>query len=884
MLKEFVRQFFRQGTRLATVAAGLLALMGFFGGSALAATGTPSVTTTHWKSGSTQGYSLTGKVVIPDTVGLATVTMTGPGISSTSLVGDVAGTTYTATVDLTARPTAGTTYSFAVVYADNTSLNETITAQITAVADNFPVPTAPLGAVGSSANPAFTWTAPSTAPAGGYDIAINGSDIVWTDDIAPGVTTYTYNNPTQVGGYAAAATPGVLYSWNVASVDGNGNRAEVRNNSFMVGANFTGKVTDLSGTPIAGVTVTAVDSQGTTQGVPTTTLADGTYTYGGLATGNYNVLFNNSNTDFVYYNNQLTAPTQPALAVTAGAVTSNVNAKFGSWGIINGFFYLSGSGPAPVEVTVGLYTSAKVAVSGISPVKVTPASRYASYQFTLVPPGTYYLKFSAPGYSDVWSAATVSVTSGFVTDDTVNPNVDATLVPVPDTTAPTVNAFTIASTSTTLNIPISTFTASDNAGGTGVTGYLVTETATAPTSGWLGSAPSNYTVTQSVPEGVATNVTLYAWAKDGAGNVSAYKSAVVRITLSGPALTISAATLPDGSATKDPNFTLSGTATPNASAVTGVSVAVNGGTAKAIAFDATTGAFSTGLVLAVGSNTIVTTAADAHGSTTDQRVITYNPALTDLTISSPADGSFTKSNNVTLNGTFAAQGTATITVKVNGAAVTPVVSGSSFSATIFLSQGANAIVVSATDSATGTYTKALSVTYDGSVPDLTVTSPAATQAVLADPSTQNSSVTLAGVIGDMTNNPTLAYTVNGGASTAVTVAGNGTFSTTLTLANGGSYVIKVTATDPNSGNTTTVQRNVVVTYPTGCLTNGISPPSLADAQQMVKFALGVSNASTQDKGYADVAPLVGGKPQPNGTIDVGDVVLILERMVGLKTW
>ncbi|MCM0083753.1 carboxypeptidase-like regulatory domain-containing protein [Geomonas sp. Red32] len=882
MLKEFVRQFFRQGTRLATMAASLLALMGFFGGSALAATGIPSVTTTHWKSGSTQGYTVTGKVTIPDNLAPATITMTSTALgipANTPLVGESSGTVYTATVDVANRPGTGAQCTFNVTYVDNTT--ETLTATVSTVSDNFPVPTAPLGAVGSSANPAFTWTAPTTAPAGGYDIAINGSDIVWTDDIAPGVTTYTYNNPTQVGGYAAAVTPGVLYSWNVASVDAVGNRAEVRNNSFMTGVNFTGKVTDMTGAPVAGVTVSAIDSQGVTRGVSVTTLADGTYMYGGLASGTYTVLFN-TNSQLVYYNNQITAP--DPLAVTAGTIVSNINAEFGSWGIIKGNFYLSGTGPAPVPVTVGLYTAAKVAVSGISPVTVTPAVRYASYEFTLVPPGSYYLKFSAAGYADVWSAATVPVTAGFVTDDTVNANVDATLVPVPDTTAPTVTVFTPASASTTLNIPISTFTASDNAGGTGVAGYLVTETSTAPTSGWLSSAPSSYTVTQSVPEGVATNVTLYAWAKDGAGNVSAYKSAVVRITLSGPLLTISGSTLADGTATKNPNFTLSGTATPNASAVTGVSVALNGGTAKSIAFDSTTGVFSTGLVLAVGSNTIVTTAADAHGSTTDQRVITYNPALTDLTISSPADGSYTKSNNVSLNGTFAAQGTATITVKVNGVAVTPVVSGSSFSATVFLNQGANAIVVSATDSATGTTTKALSVTYDGSVPDLTVTSPAATQAVLADPSTQNSSVVLAGVIGDVTNNPTLAYTVNGGAPTAVTVAGNGTFSTSLSLANGASYVIKVTATDPNSLATTTVQRNVVVTYPTGCLTNGISPPSLADAQQLIKFALGVNTASTQDKGYADVAPLVGGKPQPDGIIGVGDVLVILERLVGLKTW
>ena len=62
----------------------------------------------------------------------------------------------------------------------------------------------------------------------------------------------------------------------------------------------------------------------------------------------------------------------------------------------------------------------------------------------------------------------------------------------------------------------------------GVTGYLVTETATAPLAtapGWTTPAPTAYTVT------TAGSKTLYAWAKDAANNVSASRSATVTITL-----------------------------------------------------------------------------------------------------------------------------------------------------------------------------------------------------------------------------------------------------------------------------------------------------------------------------------------------------------------
>ena len=95
-----------------------------------------------------------------------------------------------------------------------------------------------------------------------------------------------------------------------------------------------------------------------------------------------------------------------------------------------------------------------------------------------------------------------------------------------DTTAPTVTNFTIPSTATSLTVPITTFTASDNVA---VTGYLITESTTPPSSGatgWTGSAPTSYTFASA---GVKT---LYAWAKDAAGNVSAvFASQTVVITL-----------------------------------------------------------------------------------------------------------------------------------------------------------------------------------------------------------------------------------------------------------------------------------------------------------------------------------------------------------------
>jgi YVTN family beta-propeller protein len=94
-----------------------------------------------------------------------------------------------------------------------------------------------------------------------------------------------------------------------------------------------------------------------------------------------------------------------------------------------------------------------------------------------------------------------------------------------DATSPVVTAFTIPSTASSLTVSISSFTASDN---TSVTGYLLTESSTPPASGaagWTGSAPGTYTFSS---EG---SKTLYAWAKDAAGNVSNGVSASIAISL-----------------------------------------------------------------------------------------------------------------------------------------------------------------------------------------------------------------------------------------------------------------------------------------------------------------------------------------------------------------
>jgi len=101
--------------------------------------------------------------------------------------------------------------------------------------------------------------------------------------------------------------------------------------------------------------------------------------------------------------------------------------------------------------------------------------------------------------------------------------------------SPTVQEFSIPNTYDSLTFPIYSVVAHDTdpnkSSKAGVTGYMITESDTAPSAGdpgWTGTPPNNYTL--DVP-GIKT---LYAWAKDTIGNVSASLSAVIEIVIPEP--------------------------------------------------------------------------------------------------------------------------------------------------------------------------------------------------------------------------------------------------------------------------------------------------------------------------------------------------------------
>lgn len=119
----------------------------------------------------------------------------------------------------------------------------------------------------------------------------------------------------------------------------------------------------------------------------------------------------------------------------------------------------------------------------------------------------------------------------------------------PDAVAPAVDAgFAATSPVKVLSVPITSFSATDNPGGSGISGYLITTTSALPSAGapgWSSTVPGSFTV---AGEGTYT---LYPWAKDGGGNVSPLYGAPVTVIVDTTAPAVSGFTVNTPSASRN---------------------------------------------------------------------------------------------------------------------------------------------------------------------------------------------------------------------------------------------------------------------------------------------------------------------------------------------
>jgi hypothetical protein len=97
-------------------------------------------------------------------------------------------------------------------------------------------------------------------------------------------------------------------------------------------------------------------------------------------------------------------------------------------------------------------------------------------------------------------------------------------------------------------------------------------------------------------------------------------------------------------------------------------------------------------------------------------------------------------------------------------------------------------------------------------------------------------------------------------------------------------VLNLTANAYTSLGLSAVSSSVTVTVVSLSDGNLGSGGTMADALRALMIASGVVTPTLADYQHGDVAPLVGGKPQPDGKIDIGDVLVILRKVVGLVSW
>jgi len=178
---------------------------------------------------------------------------------------------------------------------------------------------------------------------------------------------------------------------------------------------------------------------------------------------------------------------------------------------------------------VGTFTLPATSASLTAPISAFTATDNIAVTGYIVTETSAQPLTSATGWSTAATIGYTFTTSGYKTlyawakDAAGNVSFPRSASFVIDAIVPVVDTFTIPATTASQVVPISAFTATDNVA---VTGYMVTETPAQPlknAAGWSTTATTSYMFNFTVPPSEIK--TLYAWAKDAAGNVSLSRTA-----------------------------------------------------------------------------------------------------------------------------------------------------------------------------------------------------------------------------------------------------------------------------------------------------------------------------------------------------------------------
>ena len=100
----------------------------------------------------------------------------------------------------------------------------------------------------------------------------------------------------------------------------------------------------------------------------------------------------------------------------------------------------------------------------------------------------------------------------------------------------------------------------------------------------------------------------------------------------------------------------------------------------------------------------------------------------------------------------------------------------------------------------------------------------------------------------------------------------------------GTHTLSVTFTPTDTTNYTTATATVSLMVGSNGDINGDDNVDIADALLTLQMAVGLTTPTLAQLVAGDVAPMVDGKPAPDGVIDIADAMLILRKAVGILTW
>ncbi|RII24931.1 MAG: hypothetical protein CXR31_15775, partial [Geobacter sp.] len=342
-------------------------------------------------------------------------------------------------------------------------------------------------------------------------------------------------------------------------------------------------------------------------------------------------------------------------------------------------------------------------------------------------------------------------------------------------------------------------------------------------------------------------------ATDLAGNVSLDRRTVYfDATL--PVITVTAPA--DNAATSKETITISGTIDKAAT------VTVNG-----VAATTTDNSWQADVNLGAGLNTVLIAATDRYGNSSSlKRSITLDNEAPVIAISQPGQDLSTASPNLILAGSASDATSFTLTASVNGRPVPLTLTGGEFSLPLeFTAEGPYIVSITATDAAGNISSTGRNITYDITPPLLTVNPVSGYY-----PERLSGTVEADATVTTSDMNGTVGRVVTDGTIWSADLTGTSYDPATL----------RIIATDA-AGNRST--QGLVVHEPDGDL-NGDGLVTMADALMAIRIVSGGIVPTADNLLHGDIGPLLAGRPNPNGRIDLVDALLILRRAVGLSSW